>query len=122
MQTLPGRFAILLIPCLLALSADADAQCPAQPPLQNWTGGGQVVCPCFVPGERAGAVLNLPPAVFPIEILRVGIWWGSQFGGSPDTLEQAIRIYGAGLPNPGAPIFSLDGPQPTDGVINEFNL
>ncbi len=67
-------------------------------------------------------MLNLPPGDFPIEILRVGIGWGSQFGGSPNVLEEAIRIYGAGLPNPGTPIFSLDGPQLTDGVVNEFNL
>ena len=122
MQMRPNGPAILLVPFLLALSTDINALCPEQPPVQNWTGGGQVVCPCFVPGERAGAVLNLPPEVFPIEILRVGIGWGSQFGGSPNVIEEAIRIYGAGLPNPGAPIFSLDGPELTDGVINEFNL
>jgi hypothetical protein len=122
MQIRPNLFAILSVSCLLAFSADTHAQCPEQPPLQNWTGAGQVVCPCFVSGERAGAVLNLPPEDFPIEILRVGIGWSSQFGGGPDVIEQAIRIYGAGLPDPGTPIFSLDGPQLTDGVINEFDL
>ena len=122
MQIRPTHLAISLLPCLLALSADTKAQCPEQPQLQNWTGGGQVACPCFIPGGQAGAVLNLPSNIYPIEILRVGIAWGSQFGGSPNAIEQAIRIYGSGLPNPGVPLFSLDGPQLTDGVVNEFNL
>ncbi len=52
----------------------------------------------------------------------MGIGWGSQFGGNPDILEQSIHIYEGGLPDPGAPVFSIDGPQLTDGVINEFNL
>jgi hypothetical protein len=67
-------------------------------------------------------ILNLPAADFPIEILKVGIGWGSQFGGNPDQLEEAIHIYPAGLPNPGSPLFTLLGPQLTDGVINEFDL
>ena len=81
-----------------------------------------MTCPCFVPGEEAGAIFDVPASEYPIEILKVGIGWGSQFGGSPQVIEQAIKIYGAGLPNPGAPIFSLAGPQLTDGVINEFDL
>jgi hypothetical protein len=70
----------------------------------------------------AGAVFTLPANVYPIEITRVGIAWGSQFGGSGQTLAEAINIYAGGLPNPGAPIFSLPGPQLSDGFINEFNL
>jgi hypothetical protein len=81
-----------------------------------------VACPCFIPGEQAGAVFTLPPSVYPIEIMRVGIGWGSQFGGGGQTLEQAVHIYAGGLPNPGTPIFPLVGPQLTDGAINEFNL
>ena len=65
---------------------------------------------------------DLPPGDFPIEILKVGIGWGSVFGGAPDSLEQAIHIYEGGLPNPGAPMFSLLGPVLVDGVINEFDL
>lgn len=99
----------------------AHAQC-AETQFQNYTGGGQAACPCFVMGEQAGAVFTLPAAVYPIEILKVGIGWGSQFGGTGQSLQQAIHIYAAGLPNPGAPIFTLEGPQLTDGAINEFNL
>jgi hypothetical protein len=64
----------------------------------------------------------VPASEYPIEILKVGIGWGSQFGGSPQTLEQAIHIYQGGLPNPGTPIFSLVGPQMTDGFVNEFDI
>jgi len=97
------------------------AQCTTQQ-AQNYTGGGTSACPCFVSGEQAGAVFTLPPSVYPIEILSVGVGWGSAFGGSGQTLEQSIHIYTGSIPNPGLPLFSLDGPQLTDGAINEFNL
>jgi hypothetical protein len=116
----PGAVAF---PLLLALLAPpARAQCPEEPPLSNYVGGGSVVCPCFIEGERAGAVLTAPPADYPIEILRVGIGWGSASGGAPQSLEAAVLVYGAGLPNPGAPIASLPGPVLTDGAINEYDL
>jgi hypothetical protein len=114
---------IAWLPALVATGLVAIAgECPEEPPVQNYTGAGNVVCPCFVAGERAGAVLQAPSQHYPIEILRVGIGWGSQFGGAPAQIEEAIRIYGAGLPNPGSPIFSLEGPQLMDGFINTFNL
>jgi len=106
----------------LALCSFAAADCPEEPPLQNYTGAGTVVCPCFVAGEEAGAVLQAPAEHYPIEILRVGIGWASQYGGTGQTMEQAIHIYAAGLPNPGSPIFTLEGPVLTDGYINEFDL
>lgn len=117
----PSRLAAAAL-FALALSSSVAAQCPEEPALQLWTGAGTTVCPCFVPGEEAGSVLNIPAAHLPAEILRVGIGWGSQFGGGPQSLEQSIHIYNAGLPNPGTPIFSLPGPVLTDGAINEFDL
>ena len=119
------RFLTFPAPFLLGLAltaATAVAQCPDEPTLQHWTGGGSVVCPCFAVGEQAGAVFNAPAAHYPIEILRVGFGWGSQFGGAATTLEQSIHIYNGALPNPGAPQYTLNGPQMTDGFINEFNL
>ena len=98
------------------------AQCPEEPPVQNFVGGGAAVCPCFAIGEEAGSVLDVPPGDYPIQILRVGVGYGSVFGSQGDFLEQAIHIYPAGLPNPGTPIFSLVGPQLTDGFINEFDF
>ena len=100
----------------------APNSCPEEAPLKNYTGGGSVICPCFAQGEEAGAVLQAPAQHYPIEILRVGIGWASQYGGAPQSLEEAIHIYAAGLPNPGTPIFSLPGPVMNDGYINEFNL
>ncbi|MEC9374088.1 MAG: hypothetical protein VYC34_09600, partial [Planctomycetota bacterium] len=58
----------------------------------------------------------------PIEVLRVAFGWASQFGGTPDSLEDAILLYPMGLPNPGLPQFEVLGPVLTDGAINEFNL
>jgi hypothetical protein len=75
-----------------------------------------------VSGEEGGSVLDAPTEHYPIEILRVGIGWGSLYGGTPQSLEQAIHIYDAGLPNPGTPIATLEGPALNDGYINEFDL
>ncbi|MBN2382793.1 hypothetical protein JXQ70_07915 [bacterium] len=113
---------LLFLFFLIGSSTGVSGQCEEEYTLQNYTGVGQVVCPCFVAGEEAGVVLEAPAAHYPIEILRIGIGWGSQMGGAPDSLEQSIHIYGAGLPDPGSPIFSLDGPVLTDGAINEFDL
>ncbi len=107
---------------LAALPGTARAQCAEAPPLANYTGTTRIACPCFVPTEQAGVVLTAPAGDYPLEILRVGIAWGSQFGGSPQSLEEAIHIYAGGLPNPGTPIFSLPGPVMTDGFLNEFDL
>ncbi len=107
---------------LLACGLPAGAQCPEEPPLLHYTDGGTVACPCFVAGEEAGAVFDAPAEHYTIEILRVGIGWGSVYGGNPQQIEAAIHFYGAGLPNPGPRIYSLEGPQLTDGVINEFDL
>jgi hypothetical protein len=106
----------------LFAATDANTQCTEQGPLQNYTGGGQAVCPCFAVGEQVGAVLTVPAVQYPIEILKVGIGWASQFGGAPQQLEEAIHIYQGGLPNPGSPVFTLPGPVLTDGAINQFDL
>lgn len=106
----------------LLLASPALAQCPEEPPLRNYTGGGTVVCPCFIPGEQAGVILNAPPEHFPMEILRIGIGWGSLYNANFAQLEQAIHVYPDSLPNPGSAIFTLSGPQLNDGVINEFNV
>jgi hypothetical protein len=100
----------------------AGAQCNPEPPLQNFTGAGQIVCTCFEPGEEAGSIFNLPAGDFPIEILSVGIGWGSAAGSQPDSLEQAFHIYRGTVPNPGAPIFTQEGPVLTDGAINVFDI
>ena len=113
---------LFVFAAILASAGPGRAQCPTQPTLQNYTGAGSTACPCFVAGEQAGAVFNAPAANYPIEILRIGVGWSSVYGGAPNTVETALHVYPAGLPAPGAPLFSLEGPQLVDGFINEFNL
>jgi hypothetical protein len=110
-----------LIACTF-VTVSVRAQCPEEPPIQNYTGAGSVVCPCFIAGEEAGAVLTPPAGDLPVEVLRVGVAWGSQFGGAPQSLEAAVKVYAAGLPNPGAPLQTLPGPVLTDGFLNEYDL
>lgn len=118
-----SRYVCLIASVVIVACGAAVAQeCPEEAPLQNYTGGGSVVCPCFAAGEEGGAVLVAPSEHYPIEILRVGIGWGSMYGGTGQTLEQAIHIYDAGLPDPGTPIFTLEGPMLTDGYVNQFDL
>lgn len=104
------------------MAGGLEAQCPDDGQLANATGGTNVACPCFAAGEQAAAVLQAPAADYPIEILKVEITWASVLGGSPNSLEQAIHIYPAGLPNPGIPQFSLPGPVLADGFINQFDI
>ena len=117
------KFTALAAVALITLAAvTATAQCPTEPTLQNFTGAGTVACPCFAPGEEAGAVFESPAEHYPFEILRVGIGWGSLFGGNFPQVEQAIHIYNGGLPDPGTPIHTTLGPQLADGAINQFDL
>lgn len=113
---------LALLALCVALPPAAFAQCDAEPPVSAITGPGQTACPCFVEGEEAGAVFDVPAEHYPIELLTVIIGWGSQFGGAPTSLEQAIHIYPAGLPDPGTPQESLLGPQLNDGFLNQFDL
>ena len=124
LRLIPGGWLPLAFGCaiVVGLCGAAWADCPEEPPLQNYTGSGTTVCPCFAVGEEAGAVLTAPVEHYPIEILRVGIGWGSYYGGTGQSLEAAVHIYDAGFPNPGTPIFTLPGPALNDGYINVFDL
>jgi hypothetical protein len=97
----------------------ARAQCPTEPTLQNFTGAGKVACPASWPG--AGRCHGTGRE-HPIQILRIGVGWGSAAGGAPASVEAALHVYPAGLPAPGVPLFTLDSPQLEDGFINEFNI
>lgn len=108
---------------IAALSGFARAQCPELGPVSVYQGAGTITCPCFVAGEEAGTVFSTIPANdFPIAITKIGIGWGSQAGGALPTVEDSINIYGAGLPNPGAPLYQFFAPQMTDGFLNEFDV
>jgi hypothetical protein len=120
-RTAPRLVALILIVMMSGATA-ALALCPNEPTMQNFTGGGSAACPCFASGEEAGVVFQIPEWHYPIEILRVGIGWGSLFGGNFDQFEEAIHIYNGALPDPGTPIHTTLGPRLTDGVINEYDL
>jgi len=78
----------------------------------------------FIEGEIGGAVFNPDPALFPLTIKKVRIFWRSFTGGQPDTLGRALRFYRGGAESPPAPVLvaSLDGPVLTDGFLNEFDV
>ena len=117
-----GRALACVVIVLIAFATPAFAQCPEKGPTNSHDGIGQVACPCFLAGEQAGVVFDVPAEDYPIEILRVGVGWGSQLGGAALQTETAIHIYGGVLPDPGAPLFTLTGPQLSDGFVNEFDL
>ncbi len=74
----------------------------------------------FAGGEQAAAWLTSPCAG---DIVAVQVFWRSQFGGSPDTPGQAIRISEAGtFPVPGTLLALLAAPLMQDGFLNEFRF
>ncbi len=58
---------------------------------------------------------SAPAQQYPIEITKIGIYWGSQEGSNSPSLQLAIHLFAAGLPNPGISQFSIAGPTLTDG-------
>jgi len=110
---------LLVLPLLFCRGIDAQP-CPEVLD-ENHLGPGTITIPGFVAGEEGAVVFEASAADYPIEILRVGIGWGSQFGGNPQSLEEAILIY-EGTPPGVNLLFQLDGPLLTDGFINEFDL
>jgi hypothetical protein len=118
----PLRTGLVALLATIGSGAVLAGICPNEPLVQNHVGGGTVACTCFVAGEEAGAIFNVPAADYPIQIVSVGIGWGSTNGGQPDALEEAFHIYATGLPNPGVPIFTQVAPVLTDGAVNLFNV
>lgn len=105
------------------LDTFALGTCPEEPPLENFViTGSTISVPGFAQGEECAVILNAPASHYPIEITKVRIGWSSPGGGGPQSLEDAIRIYPAGLPNPGGFQYEIEGPLLTDGGINEFDL
>ncbi|MFN0060700.1 MAG: hypothetical protein ACKVX7_19775 [Planctomycetota bacterium] len=117
-----GWRAVTLAGILACATLAAQTPCPEEPPLNNHLGPGTTAVAGFVAGEQGGAVFQAPAGDYPIEILRVGIGWGSLLGGAPQSLEESVNIYDGVPPSPGAPIAQLLGPVMTDGAINEFNF
>lgn len=98
--------------------------CPEEPRLANFMETSTyVVVPGFVQSEEAAAILRAPDNHYPIEIIKLGIGWSSQFGGNDPSLEDALLIYaGSALSGVGAAQFVADSPSLLDGGINEFDI
>jgi len=103
-------------------SGNARGDCPVEPTLQNYVGNGNTSVPGFTPTEEMAAILDAPADHYPIEIVAIGIGWSSPTGNQPDSLESALKLYGAGLPSPGGAQFVAKGPVLVDGAINEFDI
>jgi hypothetical protein len=95
---------------LAASPIDAGAQC-AGTQFQNYTGGGATACPCSFRTSKRVRYSRCPRASARSEILKVGVGWGPHSAAPARASQRRIHIYEGGLPNPGAPIFSLIGPH-----------
>jgi hypothetical protein len=75
----------------------------------------------FVAGDIAAAVFNPPCHYFPLTIKTIQVYWTSQSTIQPPVLTH-IRVYGAGGPNPGSPLFTQEGVGMNAGYLNEFTV
>lgn len=108
----------------LALATAVAGLAPAQQTtVQNDSyveGGGLVAVGDFAVGERAASWLTSPCDG---RIVALQVLWASAFGGSPPSVEDNISVFAAGtFPNPGAELLKIEGPQLTDGFVNEFRF
>jgi hypothetical protein len=116
--------------CFVGMLCIATSTLTATPPpdpcgptqINNHTGNSTNPCACFLVNEQAGAVFQAPAQDYPIEILKIGIGWGSLFNTNPASLELAVHLYPAGLPAPGVAQFTLAAPVLNDAVINVFDI
>jgi len=81
----------------------------------------------FLAGESVAASLT---STCNGDIVAAQVFWGSQLGGAPDSLESSISLLGAGsFPTPGAPLVNQGGGNAgvlgatlQDGVMNEYRF
>ncbi len=121
----PVRPFLPLLGALLAAAPSARAQCPENGPIQTYVGAGTITCPCFVANEEALTIIvagMIPAADYPIQITKIGIGWGSQSGGAPQTVEDSLVVYTSNPTGAATPAYQYFAPQMTDGFINEFDI
>lgn len=123
--TVHATAAVALVCLLLAAPARS-----AEVVVQNdslTSGSLGTPCLCFISGEEVAAWLTAPCGG---DIVAVQVYWGSQFGGNPTSLETAISVLGTGtfpaagsvLQTQGSMNAIVVGPTLTDGQINEFRF
>jgi uncharacterized repeat protein (TIGR01451 family) len=72
----------------------------------------------FIGGEKAASWLTSPCDG---SIVAAQVLWLSSSSGTGQSVEGSIQIFRSGtFPTPGTLALQIDGPQMTDGVINEF--
>jgi hypothetical protein len=114
---------------VLALAMAAPASATVATLSNDSIGGGAPSGPgnYFIPGEEVAARLTSTCDGFLVE---AQVYWLSQFGGAPASLETDITIYAAGThPTPGAVLTNQGGspavivaPTLLDGVMNSFRF
>lgn len=101
---------VLLAALTLVPAASAQTPfCPEGPVLQHNTGSNRVAQAGFLAGDEWGAVFGseIPAAHYPIEITRVAFELGPTSGPDVVIAHDSLRIYPAGLPDPGVAQFVL---------------
>ena len=118
------RRRVAVIPTLaaaLALARPADRTDGVEIVVQNDSvvAGSQVAIQAgFDANETAAAWLTSPCDG---NIVAVQIFWRSLFGDTLPTVEENITIFDGGMfPIPGTTLQVLEGPQLSDGFLNEF--
>lgn len=81
-------------------------------------GGNAVLQFGFANGEIGAARYNIDPALFPIKILKVQIFWQSLLNNGTQSLQDSILIYTGNFNL----VANLEGPVMIDGGLNEFDL
>ncbi len=110
---------LLSVSALLALPAAAQPTTVQNDTISTVAPTGAIQAG-FVAGESAAAWLTSPCDG---NIITAQILWLSLTGGAPNSLQEAVRVYGAGVfPVTGAQRADLPGPVLTDGFFNEFTL
>jgi hypothetical protein len=113
-----ARAIAVMLAALFAVMQAAPAA--ARETVQYFSGGGKLVCPCFVAGDQIAVVFNAPASAYPIEITSVSVVWAAQFGVSGAFTERAVRLYLGTPPSLGVPAYSIDLPTLNAGSTNEF--
>lgn len=81
-------------------------------------GGTAVLQFGFTNGEIGAVTYNIDPALFPVKIKKVQIYWASALANGTQSLQDSVLIYTGNFNL----LANLEGPVMIDGGLNEFDL
>jgi hypothetical protein len=81
-------------------------------------GGTAVLQFGFTNGEIGAVTYNIDPALFPVKIKKVQIYWSSALANGTQSLQDSVLIYTGNFNL----LANLEGPVMIDGGLNEFDL